>query len=553
MRWISQINICVAIVTVLTLIAVQSASAVIARHAMVAAEHPLAAEAGLRILKEGGNAVDAAAAAALAVGVANPSSCGIGGGGFMLIYMARTGQVHALDYRERAPSAVKAALYQNNGKPDEQLLRTGALAVAVPGEIAGLSTALARFGTMDFARVAQPAIELARNGFPCGAHLAEEIARSAPALAQNPGLKAVFLHSDGTPRKEGETITQPALAATLQALDKHPVLNFYLGEVAEKIAAYVKSQGGVLTPDDLGSYRALWRQPLSASYRNYQVYAMPPPSAGGGTLLEALEILGPGRPAGLGLNSPPYLARLIETMRQIFVDRAQYYGDPDFVKVPIGFLLSPRRIGEIRRKAFGPLHTHEAAHDHGTSHLCVIDRQGNVVALTTTINTPFGAKMMVPGLGIILNDEMDDFALAPGVANAYGLSGAGPNAIAPGKRPLSSMSPTIVLKDGHPVLTLGGSGGPTIVTSMLQVMLDVLDFHLDAEQAIRQPRIHEQSEPSTVLVERAMPPMAREALAEMGFQMKTVPMLGAVEAIEVTPTGLIGAADLRKGGAAAGY
>ena len=537
----------------LCLITAAPVAAVVAKHGMVAAEHPLAADAGVKILKAGGNAVDAAVATALAVGVANPSSCGIGGGGFMLIYIAKTRKVYALDFREKAPLTVKPSLYMRDGKPDEQLLRSGPLAIGVPGEVAGLRAALKRFGTMSFSRVAQPAIGLARNGFPCGDHLAMEISRTAPALAHDDGLKAVFLHPDGSPRKAGETITQTDLAATLQSLDDHPDANFYHGEIAAKLAGFVESKGGVLSAGDLAAYRAIWREPLHGDYRDYRIYSMPPPSAGGGMLLEALELLEPGKAPALGLNSPPYLARLIETMRQIFVDRAVYYGDPDFVHVPVGFLLSPQRIDQIRSKAFGTTPHIEAPRDHGTSHLCVVDHAGNIVSLTTTINTAFGAKMMVPGLGIILNNEMDDFALAPEVANVYGLKGAGPNAIAPGKRPLSSMTPTIVLKEGAPMLTLGGSGGPTITTSTLQVLLNVVDFHLDPERAIRSPRIHDQDFPKTVFAEAALPALDRNALAAMGFQIRTVPMLGDEEAIEITGDGYDGAADPRKGGAAIGY
>jgi gamma-glutamyltranspeptidase/glutathione hydrolase len=533
--------------------AIGTATAVIAKNGMVAAEHPLAADAGLKILKDGGNAVDAAAATALAVGVANPSSCGIGGGGFMLIYIAKSRKIYALDYREKAPRAVTASTYMRNGKPDENLLRDGPLAVAVPGEIAGLAAAVKRFGRMSFSRVAQPAIELAHNGFPCGEHLAKEIERTAPELARDEGLKSVFLHTDGTARGEGEPIAQPELAATLKALGDRPVDNFYHGEIAAKIADFIKSRGGLMTAEDLADYSAVWRTPLHRDYRGYLVYSMPPPSSGGGMLLEALEMLEPGKTPALGLNSPPYLARLVETMREIFIDRAAYYGDPDFVKVPIAFLLSPAHIDELRRKSVQSHQPQPAPPDHGTSHLCVVDREGNIVSLTTTINTPFGARITVANTGIILNDEMDDFALAPNVANVYGLRGASPNSIAPGKRPLSSMTPTIVLKEGSPVLTLGGSGGPTIVTATLQVLLNVLDFHLDPERAIRSPRIHHQYYPVWVLVEQAMPAADRGALAAMGFQIKTVPVLGDEEAIKITPDGYDGAADPRKGGAAVGY
>jgi gamma-glutamyltranspeptidase / glutathione hydrolase len=546
-------SIFAAVCLSLVIIASAPAPAVTAKNGMVAAEHPLAADAGVKILKQGGNAIDAAAATALAVGVANPSSCGIGGGGFMVIYIAKTRKIYALDFREKAPSRVSTSIYIRNGKPDESLLRRGPLSVAVPGEVAGLAAALKRFGTMSFKQVAQPAIELARDGFPCGAHLAMEISRTAPVLAQDPGLKATFLHPDGTARKEGETIVQSQLAATLQALGDQPVEKFYHGDIADKIAAFVKSRNGLLRADDLAAYGTVWRAPLHGGYRGYEIYSMPPPSSGGGMLLEALDMLEPGKTPALGLNSAPYLARLIGTMGQIFIDRATYYGDPDFVQVPIGYLLSPAHIEELRRRAYGVHPIAATPRDHGTSHLCVVDREGNIVSLTTTVNTAFGAMMTVPGLGIILNDEMDDFALAPEIANVYGLRGAGPNSIAPGKRPLSSMAPTIVLKDGSPVLTLGGSGGPTIVTATLQVLLNSVDFHLDPGRAIRSPRIHYQHYPDIVLIEQAMPQVDRDALATMGFKVKTLPMLGDEEAIAITADGLDGAADPRKGGAAVGY
>lgn len=530
------------------------ARAVTAKHGMVAAEQPLASQVGVQILKEGGNAVDAAVATAMAVCATNPVSCGPGGGGFMLIYLAHTHKVYALDFRERAPLKFKLSDYERNGKLDEHLLLVGPLAVGVPGQVAGLATALHRFGTMNFSQVAAPAIKLARNGFPCGEHLAHEIVRMAPRLKTAPGLKEIFLNPDGTPKKTGDKIVEPELANTLESLGNHPIKAFYDGSIGRKIAAFVAAKGGRMTDADFTSYKAIWRKPLERPYQGYQVYSMPPPSSGGGQLLEALEILAPGNIAGLGFNSPAYLARLIRTMRQVFMDRAQYYGDPAFVHVPIDFLLSPKHIDEIRRQDFGAhAKLPPKPRDHGTSHLCVIDHEGNVVSLTTTINTAFGSLLMVPKIGIILNNEMDDFSIAPGIPNVYGLLSKGPNSIKPGKRPVSSMTPTIVLKAGKPVLTLGGSGGPTIVTANLQVLLNILDFHLAPPQAVAAPRIHEQANPPVVVIEKAFPESTRKALTEMGYRLRIRPFIGTVQAIEVTPEGLSGAADPRKGGAAVGY
>lgn len=535
-------------------IAARAATAYDVHKAMVVAEHELAAQAGLKILSRGGNAIDAACAASLAVGVTNPSSCGIGGGGFMLIYLARTGKVYALDYRERAPIAVRAGLYMRDGKPDQSLARSGALAVAVPGEVAGLQAALARFGTMKFSAVAAPAIELARDGFPCGDHLAAETASTAPALARDQLLKAVFLEPDGSPRKAGDKIVEAKLARTLQRLGDKPIENFYQGPVAHELAAYMKQHGGLITAADLEGYKPIWREPLHGPYREFEVYSMPPPSAGGGLLLEMLGMLDSGPLGGLGIDSPPYLARLIEVMRQGFIDR-EAYGDPDFVKVPIGFLLSPEHIKQARDSAFHrtPRPAAAAPRDRGTAHLCVVDEAGNIVSLTTTINTRFGAKMAVPALGLILNNEMDDFAVAPGTSNAYRLVGTEANSIEPGKRPLSSMTPTIIMKAGKPLLALGGSGGPAIITGVLQLTLDVLDFHLGPERAMEVWRIHEQANPDMVLVEDAMPPATGQALQQMGYKLRRVPRLGSVGAILIAPGLLRGAWDPRKGGGVAGY
>ena len=521
-------------------------------HGMVVAESEDAARAGVEILKQGGNAIDAAAATALAVGVTNPASCGIGGGGFMLIYIAKTHAFYALDYRETAPLQARPDMYLRNGKPDEELAREGVLAVGVPGEIAGIDAGLRRFGTMKFQQIAAPAEKLAAGGFAASPHLAGEIAQLAPKLKTDPGLSQVFLKPDGSPPKAGDMIVEQNLAATLKSLGDDPVANFYHGEVATALVAFMKPHGGLVSAYDLANYHPIWRDPLRRRYDGYEVYAMPPPSSGG-VVLEMLGALDSGHLPGLGINSPPYLARLIEVMRQGFIDREQY-ADPSFVGVEIQKLLTDSHIQELRERA---LHTKSPppaqAHDHGTSNLLVVDKDGNVVALTTTINTVFGAKMSVPALGIILNDEMDDFAVAPGVPNAYRLEGERANQVRPGKRPLSSMTPIIVTRNGVPVMTTGGSGGPTIVSGVLQVALNILTFHLDAASAVAEPRIHEQAAPDVVIVEQSMPAATRSALEQMGYKLKVVPALGAVGAITIAPANLRGAFDPRKGGGAIGY
>ncbi|HLI81465.1 MAG TPA: gamma-glutamyltransferase [Candidatus Binataceae bacterium] len=543
------------VVTVLSILTyVTPAGCEAAHRAMVVSESAPASEVGLAILKQGGNAIDAATATALAVGVTNPASCGIGGGGFMLIYLAKEGKFYALDYRETAPHAASADMYYRDGKPNEELAKVGPLAVAVPGEIAGIDAALKRFGTMKFQQVAAPAVKLARDGFPVSEHLAGEIKSGASMLAMDPGLKEVFLKPDGSAPAAGEKIYEKKLADTIEHLGNTPVAKFYDGPIGKELVSYLGDHGGIVTADDLADYQPIWRDPLHRAYNGMVVYAMPPPSSGG-VVLEMLGMLEPGHLAGLGLNSPPYLARLIEVMRQGFDDRS-LYADPVFVHVPLDVLLSPSHINEARDRALhqkDPAAMAAEAHDHGTSNLCVVDEAGNVVDITTTINTVFGAKMTVPKLGVILNDEMDDFSVAPGVANAYKLVGTDANSIAPGKRPLSSMTPVIVVKQDKPVLTAGGSGGPTIISGVLQVALDVLDFHCSAEDAVANPRLHEQANPDVVVIEEKMPQTSREALAQMHYHLRVIPALGAVNAITIAPGNLHGAFDPRKGGGAAGY
>jgi len=542
------------LVAIFLVIAAVPACAEQASKAMVVSESALASEAGLAILRQGGNAIDAATATALAVGVTNPASCGIGGGGFMLIYIAKEGKFYALDYRETAPHAAFADMYYRDGRPNEELAKVGPLAVAVPGEVAGIDAALKRFGTMKFEQVAASAIKLARDGFPISEHLAGEIKSNISMLAMDPGLKEVFLKEDGSAPVASEKIYEKRLADTMEHLGNTPVAKFYEGSIGKEFVSYLQEHGGIITDDDLTDYQPVWRDPLHRAYHGMVVYAMPPPSSGG-VVLEMLGMLEPGHLPGLGINSPPYLARLIEVMRQGFVDRS-LYADPVYVHVPLDILLSPTHINEARERALhqkSPAAMAAEAHDHGTSNLCVVDEAGNVVALTTTINTVFGAKMTVPKLGIILNDEMDDFSVSPGVPNAYKLVGADANSIAPGKRPLSSMTPIIVVKQDKPVLTMGGSGGPTITTGVLQVALSVLDFHSSAEEAVTNPRLHEQATPDVVLLEEKMPQTTRDALEQMHYRLRVIPALGAVNAITIAPGTLHGAFDPRKGGGASGY
>ena len=551
-------NICVLICAIISLFLITlivlsppASMAAGASHEMVAAEGDLAAQAGLDVMKHGGNAVDAAVATSLVLGVTNSGSCGIGGGGFMLIYWAKSHRLYALDYRERAPMAASAAMYLRDGRPDEELARTGSLAVAVPGELAGLDAALRRFGTIKFARLASPAIKLARDGFPITPHMADDIRLTASKISADPGFRSVYFDDAGVPLKAGATTRNQKLAALIEKIADDTVNHFYRGEVAHQIVNYMKQHGGLLTMADLADYRPIWRTPISASYRGYEIYTMPPPSSGG-VVLEILEMMEAEPTGHLQVDSAGYLEKLVPLMRQGFVDRADY-ADPAFVKVPLPRLLSAEHITQARAIALHHPVTPgiTVAHDHGTSNFCVVDRVGNVVVVTTTINTIFGSKMMIPELGLILNNEMDDFTVAPGVPNAFKLVQSSANEVAPGKRPLSSMSPVIALKNGRPVLAAGGSGGPTIISGVVQVVLDELNFHLDPEHAVTEPRVHDQAAPDLLLVESSLPAETINALRQSGYRIKSLPKLGAVNSIEIGPDGLQGAFDPRKGGGVA--
>jgi len=553
----------IVVFLVAPLLAPVGATAATGRHGAVAAEHRLASEAGLEMLRMGGNAVDAAAAAVLASGVVNPSASGIGGGGFMVVYRAKEARAHTLDFRERAPLAASRDMFLTKGKLDSQASKRGGLAVATPGEVAGLALALEHFGTKTFAEVAAPAIRLARDGFVVEDHLASMIAAFTKALAEDPGLASVFLHRDGTPIRAGETLRRPELAHTLEAIAAGGPSAFYGGDIAADTLATVRARGGILAAEDLARYRVVQRPPVITTFAGWQVVGMPPPSSGGGIIGELLNVLAPYRPGELGFNSATYLHLLAEGLKGVFADRARWYGDPDFVDVPLERLLSPLHASEIRRHISAVRATPASAYgeavpsaDAGTAHISVVDEQGNAVACTTSINTPFGALISVAGRDIVLNDTMDDFVAAPETANAYGLLGSEQNAIAAGKRPLSSMAPTIVLHGTSVRLVAGASGGPLIISATAQVVLDVLAFSMDVRRAVRAPRIHHQWMPDVLGVEDRIPVTTRAALHRRGHAIEPLDHGAAVQAVEVVEQDgrlLRAASDQRKGGVAAAY
>ena len=540
--------------------------------ALVVSPHPAVTEAGVEMLSAGGNAVDAAIAAAFALAVAQPQSTGIGGGGFLLIRLA-DGRAFAIDARETAPAAATPDLYTRPGVPENASL-VGGLAVATPGLVAGLTLALEAHGTLPLARVLAPAIRLAEEGYTVGAYQARFVEEMGKR-----GLGARFpelarIHLPPVPATARTRIVQADLARTLRAIAAQGPAAFYEGPVAEAIAKAVAEHGGILTTGDLARYRPVVRQPLAARFRGFEVLAFPPPSSGGVTLLEILNVLEGFELARLGAGSSAAIHRIAEAMKLAFADRAVHLGDPDFAELPLARLLDPAYAAGLRARINPPRWRRapwtwgqaERAirvagpgfppEDAGTAHLSVADAAGNAVAITETINTPYGSLVMVPGTGILLNNEMDDFATRPGQPNAFGLVAlAGANGVAADKRPLSSMAPLIVLEDGRLRFVAGSNGGPRIITTTLLSLLNHLEFGMDVSEAVAAPRFHHQWLPDELLLEAGHPADVVEALRARGHRVKVVDDLGGgVEAIAFDPaTGrLTGGVDPRRDGAAAG-
>jgi len=522
--------------------------------AMVSSSHVLASEAGASVLRRGGNAADAAVATALAAGVVQPSSSGLGGGGFA-IWVDRA-ERDVLDFREVAPGAAHRDMYRTgDGTVDPVASRVGGRAVAVPGEPRGLAEFLAAHGSLPPSAVAAPAIDLASRGFPMGSHLHAALERTAYE-----GIRPLLGLGDPLP-PPGERIRRATLAKTLKRWASSQGRTFYVGRGAAALVGAVGEAGGVMTAADLGAYRTEHREPVVVRYRGYTVISMPPPSSGGVALGQMLEVLEGYDLKALGLNSSDYVHLLAETMKHAYADRARFLGDPDFVEVPVARLLSEERIGEIRRgirpeRTFGPEHYGEPIappRDAGTQHISVVDAQRRAVALTTTINTSFGSGVVAAPLGIVLNNEMDDFASAPGVPNAYGLVGSEANAIAPGKRPLSSMTPTVVLDpEGEVVMVLGASGGSFIISAVLQVFLDVVEFGLDPQEAVAAPRFHHQWSPDRLFLEPGFPADVQRALEARGHTLTEQEGFSSVQVVLVERDHLAGGADPRTGGWPAG-
>jgi gamma-glutamyltranspeptidase/glutathione hydrolase len=538
-------------------------SAAPARHGMVVAQEARAARIGVEVLQKGGNAVDAAVATGFALAVTYPRAGNLGGGGYMLIHLADRNLDTAIDYRETAPAATtRETFLDERGEADPRKSRDSGLAVGVPGSVAGLAFAHKKYGSGKFtlAQLIAPAMRLARDGIVIEDDIADTLPQSQSRLARWPATTKIFF-ADGRPLAAGATLLQPDLATTLAGIAREGPRAFYEGAVADNIVAAVRAAGGLMTRDDLKSYRPLEHAPVRGRYRGYDVVSMPPSSSGGIVLIEMLNILeGYG---DLAADDARRLHLMVEAMKLAYADRAAYLGDPASGELPLARLISKgyatelrARIDPDRARAAAEIRPALAPPREGgnTTHFSVIDQSGNAVANTTTLNFSYGLGLVAEGTGVLLNNELDDFAAKPGAPNAYGLLGGEANAPGPGKRPLSSMTPTIVLKDGAPVLVTGSPGGSRIITAVLQVIVNVIDRKLPIAEAVAQPRLHNQWWPDAVLVERGFSPDLIRALEARGHRVVQALPPTSTNSILVTPDGLVGAADNRSRGAlAAGY
>ena len=536
-----------------------AAQPVRARHGMVVSHERHATETGLQVLKNGGNAIDAAAAVGLALAVTHPFAGNIGGGGFMLIRLA-DGRTTFIDFRERAPLGASRNMYLDAAGKATQDSVTGYRAAGVPGTVRGLEYANKKYGKKTWAELVHPAVELAAKGFPVSYALAQSL-RNARGLSGFAESNRIFL-KDGKFYEAGELLVQPELARTLARVEKLGSKDFYEGETARLLAKDMAAHGGLITEADLKNYAVHERVPLTGSYHGYTIVTAPPPSSGGVGILQMLGMLdGTGYEKG-GAGSASTIHYMTEAMRRFFADRSEHMGDPDFVKLPMTSLLSPKYIAR-RRASIDPERAtpsseikaavfdgHESVE---TTHYTVADAEGNVVAVTYTLNGGFGSKVTATGLGFLLNNEMDDFASKPGEANMYGLIQGEANAIAAGKTPLSAMTPTIVLKDGKPVLAVGSPGGPTIINTVLEVIVNVLDFGMNVQDAVNWPRFHHQWMPDVLRVEPGISPDTVALLEKRGYVVTRVNAQGEAAAIRWNNGWLEGAPDPRTEGTAEGH
>ncbi len=530
-----------------------------AQHGMVSSQEALATQAGVEILKQGGNAVDAAVAVGFALAVTLPRAGNIGGGGFMLVHLNESNKTIAIDYREMAPSKAHRDIFLNEqGDANPTLSREHGLAVGVPGTVMGMELALEKYGTMTMKQVTAAAIEMASKGISVTPDLSTSLTGLKRRIAQWPSSAEIFYKKDGSDYQVGETLKQPELAHSLSLIAQHGSKGFYQGETAEKLVSAIQDAGGIMTLDDLKQYKVVERKPVTGDYRGYQIVSMPPPSSGGIHIIEMLNMLEPYPIDKLGHNTAATLHLMTESMRRAYADRSEYLGDPDFYDVPVEALTSKdyaRKLSsqiamnkatpssEVKPGKLAPYESNQ------TTHYSVVDKWGNAVSNTYTLNFSYGSGLVAKGTGILLNNEMDDFSAKPGTPNGYGLVGGEANAVEGNKRPLSSMSPTIVMKEGKPFIVTGSPGGSRIITTTMQVIMNVIDHDLNIAEATAAPRIHHQWLPDLLRVEQSLNRDTIELLEAKGHKVSVGNAIGSTQSIMVTEQGVFGASDPRRAGA----
>ena len=541
-----------------------TAQPVWAKHGMVASQETLASRTGVEILKQGGNAVDAAVAVAFSLAVTLPRAGNIGGGGFRLVHLAKENKTIAIDYREMAPSKAKKDIFlDENGDAVTKLSREHGLAVGVPGTVMGMSLALEKYGTMTMAQVTAPAIKMAQEGISVSPDLAVSLAGLKRRMSQWPSTAAIFYKADGSDFQVDDILKQPELAHSLQLIAEKGTKGFYEGETAEKLVKAVQEAGGIMTLEDLNHYKAVEREPVRGQYRGYEVVSMPPPSSGGVHIIEMLNVLQQFPIDKFGHNTAQTIHVMAETMKHAYADRSEYLGDPDFYKVPVKQLTDKDYAQKIASQIAlnkttpseeikpGNLAPYESDQ---TTHFSVVDKWGNAVSNTYTLNFSYGSGLVAKGTGILLNNEMDDFSAKPGTPNGYGLVGGDANAVEGNKRPLSSMSPTIVMKDGKPFLVTGSPGGSRIITTTLQIIMNVIDHGLNIAEASNAARVHHQWLPDELRVETSLNRDTISLLEAKGHKVSVQSAMGSTQSIMVTDQGIFGATDPRHSGSeAVGY
>ena len=532
---------------------------------MVSSQESRATRVGVDILKKGGNAVDAAVAVGFALAVTLPRAGNLGGGGFMMVHSAASKETVAIDYRETAPAASTPGMFlDEKGEPVPAKSRDSGLAIGVPGTVRGLALAHAKYGSGKFtlAQLIEPATALARTGILVDEDLADSLPAAGGRLGRHAATRAIFFKSE-KPLQPGDTLVQADLAATLDTIGKSGPDAFYKGPIAERIVSATRSIGGVMTTDDMANYQVVIRKPVTGSYRGLEIASMPPPSSGGVHLIQILNMLEGFDLKAEGAGSANALHLMAEAMKPAYADRATFLGDPDRVKIPVKGLTS-KNYAEVQRAGIDKDRAKKAAEvksgnplpyeSDQTTHYSVVDADGNAVANTYTLNFSYGVGLVADGTGVLLNNEMDDFSAKPGAQNAYGLVGSDANSVAPGARPLSSMTPTFLFRDGKLALITGSPGGSRIISTTLQVIVNVIDHDMNIAEAVAAPRIHHQWQPDFLLTETGLSPDTIKLLTAKGQNVRVGSTSGSANSIQITPTGIIGAADPRQRGTlAAGY